>query len=50
MSYIKPVVKDYGTLVEITRFQGFFGTEDSMNKAVPLHHVPAPDPSSPSGP
>jgi hypothetical protein len=45
--YAKPVVIDYGTLVELTQLTGLFGPEDSANKAVPIHHVPA---SAPPGP
>ncbi len=46
MRYVKPDVKDYGTLADLTRFQGLFGAEDGASKAIPLHHVPSP----PAGP
>ena len=40
-TYTTPELRDYGSLAELTRFQGFFGTEDGASKAIPLHHNPS---------
>ena len=46
-TYIPPELRDYGSVAELTEFQGFFGPEDGATKAVPVHHEPNP-PSTPS--
>jgi hypothetical protein len=46
MAYETPVIKDHGTLAQLTLFTGLFGTEDGASKAIPFHH----NPSSPGTP
>ena len=37
-TYEKPVVRDYGNLVELTAAVDFSGPEDGANKLVGPHH------------
>lgn len=41
MAYETPVIKDHGTLSELTLATGLFGTEDGASKAIPIHHNPS---------
>jgi hypothetical protein len=49
VKYIKPAVADFGSLADITEATAITGlTEDSLNKAIPIHHNPPT--SGPPGP
>ena len=46
--YVKPALRDYGSIVDLTEMQAVNGfVEDSNIKAQPFHHVPPSQPPQP---
>ena len=40
-TYTPPEFRDYGSLTDLTQMLAITGlTEDSLNKAIPIHHNP----------